>query len=172
MNSRKAMATAACTASVLARSRTGMLSARKRHHGAEEGEDQDPEQHRALVVPPHAGDLVDERLRRMRVLDHVQHGKVGGRHRRSSAPGRRRRCSRKRRGRHRPDDISTGSLARAPHSGTTNWMRENPSASASAKCPASTNTRAPPSYCVFCEALASPCQWPWLFRVSATSRGM
>ncbi len=42
--------------------------------------------------------------------------------------------------------ISTGSLARAPQSGTTNWISDNPSASASAKCPASTNTRALPCY--------------------------
>src|SRR5438105_3177850 len=44
--------------------------------------------------------------------------------------------------------INTGSLARPPQRGTTNWIRDNPSASASAKCPASTNTRALPFYCV------------------------
>src|SRR4051794_22168334 len=37
-------------------------------------------------------------------------------------------------------DIRTGSLARTPQSGTMNWIRDNPSASASAKCPASTST--------------------------------
>src|SRR5829696_228321 len=44
--------------------------------------------------------------------------------------------------------ISTGSLVRAPQSGTTNWISDRPSASASAKCPASTITRVLPCYCV------------------------
>ena len=36
-------------------------------HGAEEGEDQHPQHHRALVVPPGAGDLVEQRLHRVGV---------------------------------------------------------------------------------------------------------
>ena len=54
MKSRKATVIAPCTASVLARSRGGTLFARQRDHAAEQRQDQDPEEHRALVVPPHA----------------------------------------------------------------------------------------------------------------------
>ena len=50
---------------------------RQGDHGAEQGEDQDPEEHRALMVPPDAGQLVDERLRRMRVLDDVEDREIG-----------------------------------------------------------------------------------------------
>ena len=48
-----------------------------RDRGAEQRQDQDPEQHRAFVVPPDAGDLVEHRLGRVGVLHHVQHGEVG-----------------------------------------------------------------------------------------------
>jgi hypothetical protein len=40
----------------------GQVAAVERDGGAEQGEDQNPQQHGALVVPPHAGDLVAERL--------------------------------------------------------------------------------------------------------------
>jgi hypothetical protein len=48
----------------------------ERHHAAEQGKDQDPEEHGALVVPPDAGELVDEGLGRVRVLDDVENGEV------------------------------------------------------------------------------------------------
>ena len=51
---------------------------RHRHAGAEQGEDQDPEEHRALVVPPDAGDLVDQRLLGVRVLDDVLDREIRG----------------------------------------------------------------------------------------------
>ena len=44
---------------------------------AEGGEDEDPQDHGAFVVAPHAGDLVDERLFRVRVLGDVQHREIG-----------------------------------------------------------------------------------------------
>ena len=46
--------------------------------GAEESEDEDPEQHGALVVPPHAGDLVKQRLCRVRVGPHVLDREIRG----------------------------------------------------------------------------------------------
>ena len=48
---------------------------------AEERQDQHPEQHRAFVVAPDAGDLVDQRLRRMRVLPDVRDREIGAAHR-------------------------------------------------------------------------------------------
>ena len=53
------------------------VAAEGRDQRAEQREDQHPEEHRALVVPPDAGDLVEERLRRMRVLDDVEQREVG-----------------------------------------------------------------------------------------------
>ncbi len=50
---------------------------------AEQHEDEDPEQHRALVVPPDRGQLVDQRLRRMRIGRDVLDREIGdhiGRH--------------------------------------------------------------------------------------------
>ena len=52
------------------------VPAEDRDQGAEHAEDEDPQHHRAFVVPPHAGDLVDERLRRMGILEHVDDGKI------------------------------------------------------------------------------------------------
>ena len=68
------------------------VAAEGRDQRTEQRQDQDPEEHRALVVPPHAGDLVEERLRRVGVLGDVEHREVGERRRRRSAP--RRRCRR------------------------------------------------------------------------------
>jgi hypothetical protein len=48
-----------------------------RQRRPEERQDQHPEQHGALVVSPDAGDLVEQRLRRMRVLRHVGDGEIG-----------------------------------------------------------------------------------------------
>jgi hypothetical protein len=38
---------------------------------AEQCEDRHPQQHRAFVVSPHAGDLVEQRFGGMRILEHV-----------------------------------------------------------------------------------------------------
>ena len=77
MKRRKAAAIQPCTASTSAFSRSGRLRAEGRDERAEQREDQHPEEHRALVVPPDAGDLVEERLRRMRVLDDVEQREIG-----------------------------------------------------------------------------------------------
>ncbi len=71
MKSRKAPAIQPCTASTSAFSRVRQVGAEGGDQRAEQREDQHPEEHRALVVPPHAGDLVEQRLCRMRVLDDV-----------------------------------------------------------------------------------------------------
>ena len=52
------------------------IVAEQRHQRAEQAEDEDPQQHRALVVTRHAGNLVDERLRGMGVLEHVDDGEI------------------------------------------------------------------------------------------------
>ena len=57
--------------------RSWKVSSEDRDHRAENGEDQRPEQHRAFVVSPHAADLVDERLLRMRVLEHIGDREIG-----------------------------------------------------------------------------------------------
>lgn len=48
------------------------------HEGGKEDEDQQPQEHRALVIAPDTGDLVDQRLQRMRVLPDVPDREVGG----------------------------------------------------------------------------------------------
>ncbi len=55
----------------------GQIAAEGRHKGAEEREDEDPEEHGALVVPPDAGDLVEQRQLRVRVLGDVEHREIG-----------------------------------------------------------------------------------------------
>ena len=55
----------------------GQVGAEDRDRGAEQRQDQRPQQHRALVVAPHARDFVDQRLGRMRVGDDVGDGEVG-----------------------------------------------------------------------------------------------
>jgi hypothetical protein len=49
----------------------------RRDQCAEKGEDENPKEHRALVVPPNAGDLIDRRHRRVRILGDIQHRKIG-----------------------------------------------------------------------------------------------
>jgi hypothetical protein len=49
----------------------------RRDDRAEQRQDEHPEEHRALVVPPDAGELVEERLRRIRILDDVDQREVG-----------------------------------------------------------------------------------------------
>ena len=48
------------------------------HAGPIQRQDQHPEQKRAFVVPPDAGNLVDQRLERVRVLHHQPQRKVRG----------------------------------------------------------------------------------------------
>ena len=57
--------------------RVGQVAAEQGDGGAEQREDQHPQQHGAFVVPPHAGDLVEQRLGRMRVGPHVLDREVG-----------------------------------------------------------------------------------------------
>ena len=82
------------------------VAAEGRDQRAEQRQDQHPEQHRALVVAPDAGDLVEERLRRMRILDDVERARNRRRRRRGSA--------RRRRGR-RAGTASTAAGARDRH---------------------------------------------------------
>ena len=57
--------------------RRRQVGAEDRDEGAEQRQDQDPQEHRALMVPPDARELVDERHRRMGVLEHVRDREVG-----------------------------------------------------------------------------------------------
>jgi hypothetical protein len=82
------------------------IDAEQRDQCAEYGEDQHPQQHRALVVAPNAGDLVDQRHLRMRVL--VNNGDREVRR------------------------ISATSPMRAPVTGEVDWISANASASTSA----------------------------------------
>ena len=45
---------------------------------AEDRQNEDPQQHRAFVVPPHARDFVDRGHRHVRVLGDVENGKIRG----------------------------------------------------------------------------------------------
>src|SRR5690606_22405347 len=45
------------------------IAPEQRDRRAEYDENESPQEHRALVVPPYAGDLVDERFRGVRILD-------------------------------------------------------------------------------------------------------
>ena len=57
--------------------RVGQVAGEERHQGAEEGEDEHPQHHRAFVVSPYARELVEERHHRVRVLPDVEHREVG-----------------------------------------------------------------------------------------------
>ncbi len=52
------------------------IAAEQRDQSSEHAEDEDPQQHRALMVSPHAGDLVDQRLGGVRILEHIDHGEI------------------------------------------------------------------------------------------------
>ena len=96
MKSRKARPIQPCTASTRACSALGRLRPKTATSAPKKAEDQHPEQHRAFVVAPDAGDLEEQRLRRMAVLPDVAHREVRGDIARRSAPRRRPRCSRSR----------------------------------------------------------------------------
>ena len=57
--------------------RLRQIAAEGRDRRAEQRQDQRPEQHGAFVIAPDAGELVDQRLFRMGVLDHVEKREVG-----------------------------------------------------------------------------------------------
>ena len=76
MNSRNPTPIIPCTASTRARSAGRQVVAEQRHRGAEQREDEHPQQHRAFVVAPHAGDLVEQRLVDVAVLGDVQHREI------------------------------------------------------------------------------------------------
>ena len=76
MKRRNAAAIEPCTASTFAFSWRRQVRAEGRDRGAEQGEDQHPQHHRAFMVSPHARDLVEQRLRRMRVRDHIRDREV------------------------------------------------------------------------------------------------
>ena len=57
--------------------RQRQVIAERRDQAAEQRQDRDPQQHRAFMIAPDAGDLVDQRLQRMRILVHVDDGEVG-----------------------------------------------------------------------------------------------
>ena len=78
MNSRKPAPIMPCTASTRARERRRQIVAEQRDRGAEQRQDQHPEHHRALVVAPDAGDLVEQRLGRVAVLDDIEHREIRG----------------------------------------------------------------------------------------------
>ena len=65
-----------CTDSTRALSVGGRLLPKTRDRGAEQREDQHPQQHRAFVIAPDARHFVDQRLRRMRIRGNVGDGKV------------------------------------------------------------------------------------------------
>ncbi len=78
MKARKAVPIQPCTAMTRARSASGRELPNSASKRPEQPEDQHPEQHGALVVAPHAGDLEEKRLGRVAVLPDVLHRKVGG----------------------------------------------------------------------------------------------
>ena len=53
------------------------IAAEGRNAAAEDGQDEDPQQHGAFMVPPDAGDLVDHRLGGMAVLINVDDREIG-----------------------------------------------------------------------------------------------
>ena len=76
MNSRKATLIRPCTASALALQRLRQGAAEEGDERAEDREDQHPQQHRAFVVPPDPGNLVDRRGGAVGVLRDVEHGEI------------------------------------------------------------------------------------------------
>ena len=62
------------------------VTAERRDHQAVDGEDQHPKDHRALVVSPHTGNLVEHRLQRVGILGDVRDREVGNDERPGQAP--------------------------------------------------------------------------------------
>ena len=78
MKARKATLIRPCTASASARSRRGSARPNSGDERAEDRENEDPQQHRAFVVSPDAGDLVDRGHRAVRILGDVENRKIRG----------------------------------------------------------------------------------------------
>ena len=53
------------------------IGAKRRHQGAEKRQDRNPQHHRAFVIAPDAGQPVDQRHLRVRILVDVEHREVG-----------------------------------------------------------------------------------------------
>ncbi len=141
----------------------GQRAAEDGDERAERRQDQRPQQHRAFVVAPHAGELVDRRRGAVRILGDVEHREVGGQMR----PGERgegerdedelaERGARPDRHQRRDRRAARRRAARSPAPATARRR------GSSAKWPASTIMawRAP------------SCQRPCFLSASTTSRGM
>ncbi len=77
MKSRKAAAIGPCDREHVGAQRSRQVCAERGDQRAEEDrEDQHPEEHRALVIAPDAGDLVEQRLRGMGIGLHQRHRKI------------------------------------------------------------------------------------------------
>ncbi len=137
MKAKKATAMEACTASTRALQRRRQVAPEPGRHRPEERQDQHPEQHRAFVIPPGAGDLVEHRLGGMRVLDHQPQREIRGdegMHQRREGKGVSRNCA-----------VAAGSATAiqprqplcAPMSGTTACTHATRKARIRAKCPSS-----------------------------------
>ena len=77
MNRRNAAAIQDCTARTLARKSSGMDRRKQRDGRGEHRQNQNPQQHRAFVIAPDAGDFIDQRFRGMRVLDDIDEREIG-----------------------------------------------------------------------------------------------
>ena len=56
--------------------RSRQIDAERCDQGAEQRQDQHPQQHRAFVIAPDAGELVDQRHLRMRILVNIDHREI------------------------------------------------------------------------------------------------
>ena len=145
------------------------IAAEQRDQRAEQRQDQHPQQHRAFVIPPHAGDLVDQRLERMGVLEHVDDREI-----RAQVAGdqraERERDESELRERGRPGDAHEHRIvaARADdrHAGLHERQAQREHQSVMAELG---DHRGAPALAFF--ALSS-FQWPCFFKASATSFGM
>ena len=77
MNSRNPTPIIACTARTRARSAGGRLRPNSGDRGAEQRQDEHPQEHRALVVAPYAAHFVEQRLHAVRVRRDVGEREVG-----------------------------------------------------------------------------------------------
>ena len=57
--------------------RRGQIVAEDGDQRAEKRKDRHPQHHRTFVVPPDAGEPIDERHLRIGVLEHIEDGKIG-----------------------------------------------------------------------------------------------
>ena len=90
--------------------RQRQIVAERRDHAAEQGKDRDPQDHGALVIAPDAGDLVDQRFQRVRVLVDIGDRKVR-RHMQGDERGKRRQHESELRQRRRTRDVHQRGVA-------------------------------------------------------------